>query len=85
MKIITLRKALELADEVSIDGYEMENCAFLATGNEVRLERADEEAFVFDLDSEVELTDGRAYFVDSDGEEHEFVFCVHHPLEGEDA
>lgn len=78
---ITLGEALDQADEVSIDGYEMERYRYPPNdAHLITLERADEEAFDFESNAWIELDDGEAYVLDTDGDEHHFIFCVHRRL-----
>lgn len=80
IKRVTLGDALAQADDVCIDGYEMETYTYLNDKSMVTVERADEECFDFAESQEADLVDGRAFFDDVKGEEHEFVFTVNHPL-----
>ena len=80
---VTLRWCLNKADTVTIDDYSMESLTYHnGNGPEalVTLERADEQEFEFLLDQTRELDEGQAYFIDTEGTEHEFNFQVTGPL-----
>lgn len=81
----TLERALQLADTITMDDYEVVDFEYVRNGEfnpvKVKFERADEEEFTFLLYTPIELFDGTAYIDDVDGVEHRIYFEVHHPLE----
>jgi len=85
-KTTTLGDALAQCDRFTMDDYDAEvfRYATLAQSPDTRvvvIERAEEELFEFLLDGPPsDLSNGRAYFDDLEGNEHEFVFIVHHML-----
>lgn len=85
LKTTTLRDALAQCDRFTMEDYDAEVLRYTTmfkfpSQEVVVIERADESLFEFVLDSSSELHEGRAYFDDLDGEEHEFVFHVEHLL-----
>lgn len=86
MKTTTLGDALAQCDRFTMDDYDAEVFRYTTLAQSpltlaVVLERADEELFEFVLDGQPSpLSDGRAYFDDLEGNEHEFVFFVEHLL-----
>lgn len=85
LKTITLGDALAQCDRFTMEDYDAEVLRYTTmfkypSQGVVVIERADEGLFEFVLDSSSELYEGRAYFDDLEGNEHEFVFIVHHML-----
>lgn len=85
-KTITLGDALAQCDRFTMDDYEAEVVRYTTLAQSpltlaVVIERADEELIEFVLDGPPsDLSNGRAYFDDLEGNEHEFVFFVEHLL-----
>lgn len=85
-KTTTLGDALAQCDRFTMDDYDAEVARYttLAQAPDTRavvIERVDEELIEFLLDGPTSyLSEGRAYFDDLEGNEHEFVFFVEHLL-----
>lgn len=76
----SLTAAINAADLVSVDGYEVESFSFHTSAEAQFMERCD--GVVIDyLDQEIEIDDGQAFFNDTDGEEHEIILCVSRRLQ----
>jgi hypothetical protein len=76
---ISLREALAHADNVSLDDFEV--VKFVCPSDQtIRMERADEMEFEFPLDVILDLSNGRAFTEDLEGEEHDLVFWLHRRL-----
>ena len=86
LKTITLGDALAQCDRFTLDDYDADVFRYATLVQSpltlaVVIERADEELIEFVLDGPPSaLSNGRAYFDDLEGNEHEFVFIVHHML-----
>lgn len=86
MKTTTLGDALAQCDRFTTDDYDAEVARYTTLvqypdTRVVVIERADEELIEFVLAGQPsELFDGRAYFSDLEGNEHEFLFFVEHLL-----